>query len=172
MLNIEEDEWANGGPWIFEKSGFFDATLKHIKGTEKLRPFVVYLDHDQYGHVYLSQTRFPHEVAHMIACRDRNLFNPTWDHDEFLVKKINEMFSKEAGEDEIEVLVLDQILRNHFFEGSLDPVQSAFDRIRNYISIPSFEILEIARFWNSNWTIELAWEELQRKYEIIRKRAK
>ncbi len=164
-----QDGWIKGGPWIFTDRGFFHATEAHYKGKIPLVSFEVHLEHNFFGTPVPGYTRFVHECAHMIACKDENLFKPTWDFDEFLVGEKPTPFTDAAAEKEIEVMVLDQMLSNHWnhpfrFE---HPVNSSISRIRSYTKLDKKTIEETAEFWYQNWTIELAWAELQRKYKMI-----
>lgn len=150
------EEWLEGGPWVKKGPDFWSPILKK----EFPKPFEL--------HTY----RESHEIGHCIAATDEEVFQPSWGIEEFV--PIHNKLSLKAILKEMEVYVIQ--IRLSQYMGQLDHVE----RIKRAMTelTGQCKVFRSGRFWQEQhdafikkWSsVEICWQELQRKYNLVRGR--
>ncbi len=163
--------------WRFNGEGFFNGVLAGDRKRGHWRSHEIRQQQDIFG--YTNGTyRSAHEIAHLVCCRDQNVFNPWWDFNRFI--DTDGIFTFEEGHRETEVLLLDAMLRyddgetyhsnpTWFVVYALDkPHHTRPDQATFVENADRDTFLRWVDDYKRKWTLNKILDEALRKYELIR----
>lgn len=180
MVPNKIEDWMDGIPWGFTNENFFRVAERYRDTGVKPEPFTLHNG---------RENRATHEIAHVIACRDEDLFDPWFGIDNFVFES-GELLSTENFRKECEVTVIQEMIDVELLKD---------EKVREYrrkcitvygmsflctdigvIPYPAtmtkkedkkrFELQFIAQVLDkalSKWTLKKAWNELNRKRAIV-----
>jgi hypothetical protein len=184
MIPNTIDGWLEGLPWGETKEDFFEVARRYRETGIKPEPFTLH-NGERNG---LPSNRSAHEVAHIIVCKDEDMFDPWYGMDNFVFGN-GELLSIENLRVEIEVSVVEEII----LAETADPHMREYRR--NCITVYSmvelctdigdipypenirkeerkrFERQFVSRFLDAaiqKWNAQKAWAELEWKRAIVR----
>ncbi len=173
MIPNQIEDWLAGGPWQTKEENFW----KHVLN-QTLEPFTLYT-------IGYGDGRASHEIAHLVELKDlQHLYSPNWGCNEFTAKgvdpegfMIHGKLSVESSLREIEVGMIESTINYHIGKISLFDTENGMLHTANtFYSAPDGlsgrdaenyfkQMFKQYPHWRS---IENVWNELQRKYQIIR----
>lgn len=171
--------WLEGGPWLINRDHFFHHASDVLVG-KKARPEPFTIQNGRQGYDGSYEDRSVHEIAHLICCKDDQIFDPYWGFQEFNFDdgtKEGTRLSLECSKKEIEVVVIDVIIDNHIRNQT--PTHRLLPRFfavlcKNGNTVPEgitedMFIIREADKALQKWNLKTIWAELQRKYALVAK---